>query len=115
MNFRPNIVASGGSPNLEHAFFHLAFGEIRGVQPKPSTRCMITNLNQERGLFETRLFLPLKVIYQNFNWKDKTGRKQAIFAENFLPEAEGIIKRSYKVIALSEREPPLDYGRFSGS
>lgn len=115
MNFRPNIVASGGSPNLEHVFFHLAFGEIRGVQPKPSTRCMITNVNQETGLFETQSFLPLKMIYQNFNWKDKTGRKQAIFAENFLPEVEGIIKKSDKVIALSRIEPPLDYGKFSYS
>ena len=88
-NFRPNIVAAGGSPSHEHLFYHVRFGKVEGIQPKPSTRCMIPNVNQSTGIMSRSGTLPLKAIFDNYNWIDKDGQRQPIFAENFLPTNEG--------------------------
>ena len=110
MNFRPNIVGSGGAANLEHLFYHVGFRTLVGIQPKPSTRCMIVNVDQEIGVMSKEKPLPLQVLYDHFNWIDMNGQKQAIFAENFLPTSEGKIDRFDDIIALSVRDPPLVYG-----
>lgn len=113
LNFRPNIVCSGGSANLEHSFYHVEFDGVKGMQAKPCTRCMMTNVDWKSGTMPTTKPLPLSVIYDNFGWLDLNNQRQAIFAENFLPGTGGIVKRNGKVIASSLRDPPLLYGRSS--
>lgn len=108
-NFRPNLVVSGGSPSLEHLFYHVRFAEVEGVQPKPSARCMIINVDPAKGEMKTGS-LPLRAVYDNLSWVDKDGRRQAIFAENFLPQREGVVSRSDDVFGLSTRDPPLIFG-----
>jgi uncharacterized protein YcbX len=112
-NFRPNVVASGGVANEEHRYYHMRFGGVEGIQPKPGTRCMIPNVDPSTAAMPTSGALPLAVIFENYNWIDKSGQRQAIFAENFLPTDEGEIRVSDEVIASSERHPPLEYGRVS--
>lgn len=111
-NFRTNMVAEDGSPNQEHLYYHLRLGKVEGIQPKPSTRCMIPNVDQRTGTLALDDALPLKTIFKNYNWIDKDGRRQAIFAENFLPSNEGVINVNDEVIALSEREPRIAYGHY---
>lgn len=111
MNFRPNILASGGSLNVEHSFYHVKFSSVEGIQPKPCTRCMIINVDQKTGVFLKTSNTPLHAVYKNFSWTDKSGSKQAIFAEYFLPNVEGRVRLLDDIVALSVRDPPLDYGR----
>jgi uncharacterized protein YcbX len=115
LNFRPNIVASGGSAGQEHLYFHLRIGNVEGMLAKPSTRCMITNVDPATGLLPKAGNLPLKVMFDNYNWIDKAGKRQAIFAENFLPKFDGIVSNSDAITALSERDPPLIYGKKDGT
>jgi uncharacterized protein len=110
-SFRPNIVGSGGEANLEHSFHHIKFGEVEGIQPKPATRCMILNVNQETGVMPKVKWLPLHAIFDNYCWADLSGQRQPIFAENFLPSHEGRINRSDNIFALSLRDPPLLFGK----
>ena len=111
LNFRPNIVASGGSAGQEHLYYNLRIGRAEGIQAKPSTRCMIPNVDPATGLLFKTGTLPLKALFDNYNWTDKDGQRQAIFAENFLPDHEGIVCISDEIVALSQREPPLVYGK----
>jgi uncharacterized protein len=110
-NFRPNITCSGGSENLEHSFYHVAFDEVKGIQPKPCTRCMIVNIDWESGTMPVTSPLPLKAIFDNFSWLDIENKRQAIFAENFLPSTEGVVRRNDEVTAFSLRDPPLLFGK----
>ena len=113
LNFRPNFVASGGAANSEHAYYHVRLDGVEGFLPKPSTRCMIPNVVPETGTLSNGKKLPLKAIYENYNWIDKDGQRQAIFAENFLPSNEGEVHKLGKIEALSLRDPPLYYGKSS--
>ena len=115
LNFRPNIVASGGAASSELAYYHVSMDGIEGFQPKPSTRCMIPNVDYETGKMQNGKRLPLQAIYENYNWIDKDGQRQAIFAENFLPNSEGEIHKSGEIEGLSLRDPPLSYGKISFS
>lgn len=115
LNFRPNFVASGGSANSEHAYYHVRLDGVEGFLPKPSTRCMIPNVDHETGKMPNGKRLPLQAIYENYNWIDKDGQRQAIFAENFLPSNEGEIHKSGEIEALSLRDPPLHYGKVSNT
>lgn len=113
LNFRPNIVASGGDANSEHSYYHVRLDGVEGFQPKPGTRCMIPNVDHEAGKMLNGKKLPLHAIYENYNWVDKDGQRQAVFAENFLPSNEGEIHRLGEIEALSLRDPPLFYGKNS--
>jgi len=110
-NFRPNIVCSGGTPSLEHSFYHVQFGVVSGIQPKPSSRCMIVNVDYKTGIMPRTMPLTLQVLFDSYNWKDINKQMQAIFAENFLPSAQGRIEKFSDVFALSWRDPPLVYGK----
>ncbi len=111
LNFRPNFVASGGAGNSEHAYYHVRLDGVEGFLLKPSTRCMIPNIDHKNGKMLNGKRLPLQVIYENYNWIDKDGQRQAIFAENFLPSNEGKIHKSGEIEVLSLRDPPLHYGK----
>ena len=113
LNFRPNVVASGGPANSEHEFYHVRMDGVEGIQPKPCTRCMIVNVNHETGTIKPGRRLPLRAIYENYNWVDRDGQRQGIFSENFLPNNEGVVRRSGEIAALSLRDPQLQYGKIS--
>ena len=109
-DFRANIIGAGGVANSEHSFYRVRFGKVEGVQPKPGTRCMMVNVDQNSGVMQKGRPLPLQAIQLNFEWIDKYQQRLPIFAENFLPSVEGIIEKNDDIFALSPREPPLVYG-----
>ena len=113
LNFRPNKVATGCTANSEHKYHHIKMGEVEGFQPKPSTRCMIPNVDHKSGIMRVGGKLPLQAMFENYNWADKDGQRQAIFSENFLPSNEGEVRRSSEIVALSVRDPPLEYGKIT--
>lgn len=103
--FRPNIVAEGGAPSIEHQVNEGEMGEVNFIQPKPCTRCPITTVDQDLG--QKKGTEPLKSLATYKRWQ-KT--REPIFGENMLPLRGGKIRIGDEIIQLSSRNPSLVYG-----
>jgi uncharacterized protein len=104
--FRPNVVAEGGEPQVEHEIHEGRIGELRFVQPKPCTRCPVTTVDQEEGHKTGNE--PLTSLSGYKKWV-RTG--EVIFGENLLPLDSGTVRVGDNIEELIARSPPLIYGR----
>ena len=104
--FRPNIVGEGGEPQAEHTIHEGIMGQIRFIQPKPCTRCPVTTVDQQSG--EKRGNEPLTALSTYKRWQ-KT--REIIFGENVLPIQAGTVSIGDDIVQLTERRPPIVYGR----
>ena len=104
--FRPNIVAEGGEPQVEHEILEGRIGELPFVQPKPCTRCPVTTVDQEEGRKTGNE--PLTSLSDYKKWA-RTG--EVIFGENLLPLENKVVRVGDSIDELSARSPPLFYGR----
>ena len=107
-SFRPNIVISGGLPEIEHAVLSGQFGDVPFLNPKPCVRCPITNIDQATG--EIRHGRALRPLSQYKRWRSKSGDVGVIFGENMILQAEGTIHVGDEVVLTERRNPPLVFG-----
>lgn len=85
--FRPNIVIETTEPFIEDNWSSIKIGAIEFAVIKPSSRCIITTIDQERGE-KNQLKEPLRTLgtFRQFS------EQGVMFGENMTPQNEGIIQ-----------------------
>ncbi len=85
--FRPNIVIETTEPFVEDNWSLIKIGTVEFAVIKPSSRCIITTIDQERGE-KNQLKEPLRTLgtFRQFS------EQGVMFGENMIPQNEGIIK-----------------------
>lgn len=86
--FRPNLVISG----VERAFAEdtwrrIKIGEVLFNVAKPCERCVMTTVEQEKGVSSGKEPLKTLATFRLFE-----GYNSPIFGQNLIPEQEGVIR-----------------------
>jgi uncharacterized protein YcbX len=99
--FRPNLVVGGTDADAEYGWKRLAVGTAELDIVKPCTRCVMTTIDQERGVKTGKE--PLATLGRAYFL---SGRVQgAIFAENAIPTRLGAIAKGDPVLILDHKTP----------
>ena len=102
--FRPNIVIGGAGPDAEYDWKRLAAGEAEFTIVKPCTRCVMTTIDQERGVRTGKE--PLATLGRAYFLSASFGEatvKGAIFGENAIPTRLGALAVGDLVRVLEEK------------
>ena len=102
--FRPNIVIGGTGPDAEYGWKRLAAGEAEFSIVKPCTRCVMTTIDQERGIKTGKE--PLATLGRAYFLSAGFGDaavKGAIFGENAIPTRLGALAVGDPVRVLEEK------------
>ncbi|MDJ0575036.1 MAG: MOSC domain-containing protein [Xenococcaceae cyanobacterium MO_234.B1] len=96
--FRPNIVVETELPFDEDNWKLVQVGEIKFAVVKPSSRCIITTVDQQTGNVN-RLKEPLRTLgtFRQF------GEQGVMFGENMIPQNTGIVNVGDKLQILAVR------------
>ena len=89
IQFRPNLVFSGGKEHEEDRWKEIKIGKINFAVVKPCARCVITTIDTENGNKNKE---PLSTLsrYRNFNNK-------ILFGQNAIASSEGLLKLGDKI------------------
>ena len=85
--FRPNIVIETTEPFVEDNWSLIKIGTVEFAVIKPSSRCIITTIDQTRGE-KNQLKEPLRTLGTFRQFSDQG----VMFGENMIPQNEGIIQ-----------------------
>jgi hypothetical protein len=98
--FRPNIVIRTNIPFVEDNWRMIQIGKVRFFVVKPSSRCIITTIDQQRGE-KNQYKEPLSTLgtFRQFS------EQGVMFGENMIPRNTGIIKVGDRLQVLQLREP----------
>ncbi len=107
-DFRPQIVADFGIPNVEHQIHSGRVGSVEFVCPKPCDRCSITGVNSETG--QLKVFKPLTELAKYRLWLNQDGDPKTIMGENLLPLNEASVFQGDIITATDLRNPALVFG-----
>ena len=85
--FRPNIVIETIQPFVEDNWSLIKIGTIEFAVIKPSSRCIITTIDQQRGE-KNQLKEPLRTLgtFRQFS------EQGVMFGENMIPQNEGVMR-----------------------
>ena len=97
--FRPNIVVDTTEPFIEDNWSLIQIGDIRFTVKKPSSRCIITTIDQKQGT-KNQLKEPLNTL-GTFRQLSEQG---VMFGENMIPQNEGIIQVGDRLQVLKTRD-----------
>lgn len=94
--FRPNLVVSGSAPFAEDIWGKIRIGESVFRTTKPCARCVITTIDQTRGVFDGKeplaslaKFRMAKDVYPNAFEKFGLNATSVLFGQNLVPEVVG--------------------------
>jgi uncharacterized protein YcbX len=104
--FRPNIVLGNSEPDAEYGWKRLGMGEAELEIVKPCARCVMTTIDQERGVKTGKE--PLATLGQAYFLSGRV--KGAIFAENAIPTRLGMISVG-DPLSILERKTPHSFGQ----
>ena len=96
--FRPNIVVETIEPFIEDSWSSIQIGSVRFKITKPCTRCIIVNINQQRGIID-RAKEPLNTL-GTFR---QLSEKGVMFGVNMIPQNEGAIELGDRLEVLQTR------------
>ena len=99
--FRPNIVIEGTQPDAEYGWREIALGEARLAVVKPCTRCQVTTVDQNLGIFTGKE--PLAALGRHYFLSDG-GIQGAIFGENAIPLRQGWVAVGDRVTVVETGE-----------
>ncbi|MGF1539642.1 MAG: MOSC domain-containing protein [Pleurocapsa sp.] len=101
--FRPNIVIETTEPFVEDNWSLIKIGTIEFAVIKPSSRCIITTIDQETGE-KNQYKEPLRTLgtFRQFS------EQGVFFGENMIPQNEGIIKVGDRLEVLQLRSHNSD-------
>ena len=96
--FRPNLVLEGVEAWQEHRWKRIQVGDVEFSLVKPCTRCTIVTIDQQTGQKNSNQ--PLRQLTQ-----DERFERQAVFGENALHSAPGVLRVGDEVKILEWKEP----------
>ncbi|HMA50097.1 MAG TPA: MOSC N-terminal beta barrel domain-containing protein, partial [Magnetospirillaceae bacterium] len=102
--FRPNLVVGGTDEDAEYGWQRLAIGTAELEIVKPCTRCVMTTIDQERGVKTGKE--PLATLGRAYFLSAPVGRgtvQGAIFAENAIPTRLGTVSMGDAVTVLGKK------------
>ena len=102
--FRPSIVIGGTGPDAEYDWKRLALGDAEMTIVKPCTRCVMTTIDQERGIKTGKE--PLAALGRSYFLKTGSGGtlvQGAIFGENAIATRQGALAVGDPVRVLEEK------------
>lgn len=97
--FRPNVVIDTTEPFIEDSWSLIQIGEMQFKMAKPSSRCIITTVDQAQGE-KNKLKEPLNTL-GTFRQLSEQG---VMFGVNMIPQTEGIIKKGDRLRVLETRD-----------
>jgi uncharacterized protein YcbX len=104
--FRPNIVLSGSNiPYGEDQMKTIKIGDVTFDIVKPCIRCVITTIDQEKGIRGQKE--PLATLAKYRMTKLKTGDKGGILGQNLIHQNTGTINVGDNVRVLQTQPPPV--------
>lgn len=98
--FRPNLVISGGTPFEEDSWHAFRLGGKQFWAEKPCARCIVTTIDQESGLKQSKE--PLTTLSTYRKWENKL-----LFGQNLLYEPGGRLQTGEQVLVETYKEAPL--------
>jgi uncharacterized protein len=104
--FRPNIVVGAAEPDAEYGWKRVSVGEAELTIVKPCTRCVMTTIDQARGVKTGKE--PLAALGRAYFLSARFGAASlqgAIFGENAIPSRLGTV-RAGDAVAVLERKTP---------
>jgi len=104
--FRPNIVVGGAGADAEYGWKRLALGGAELTIVKPCTRCVMTTIDQERGVKTGKE--PLATLGRAYFLSASFGAASlqgAIFGENAIPTRLGEVAVGDTVTILERKAP----------
>jgi uncharacterized protein YcbX len=102
--FRPNIVVGGTGPDAEYDWKRVAMGHAELSIVKPCTRCVMTTIDQERGVKTGKE--PLAALGRAYFLSTSVGQspiKGVIFGENAIATRPGALALGDAVRVLEEK------------
>ena len=104
--FRPNIVIGGAESDAEYGWKRLSLGEAELTIVKPCTRCVMTTIDQERGVKTGKE--PLATLGRAYFLSASFGAASlqgAIFGEKAIPSVLGAVRGGDAVAILEHKTP----------
>jgi uncharacterized protein YcbX len=104
--FRPNIVVGGAESDAEYGWKRVSLGEAELTIVKPCTRCVMTTIDQERGVKTGKE--PLATLGRAYFLSASFGAASlqgAIFGENAIPSRLGAVRKGDAVAVLEHKTP----------
>jgi len=104
--FRPNIVIGGAEADAEYGWKRLSLGEAELTIVKPCDRCVVTTIDQARGVKTGKE--PLAALGRAYFLSASFGAASlqgAIFGENAIPSVLGAVRRGDPVAVLEHKTP----------
>jgi uncharacterized protein len=104
--FRPNIVVGGAEADAEYGWKRLSLGEAQLTIVKPCDRCVVTTIDQARGVKTGKE--PLAALGRAYFLSARFGAASvqgAIFGENAIPSVLGAVRRGDTVAVLERKTP----------
>ena len=102
--FRPNLVVTGSDAFAEDGWKKIKIGETIFHVVKPCARCVITTIEQEKGLKSGAE--PLKTLAK-FRIPKRSIKKKILFGQNLIAEKAGeILRVGDKVEILETKNKP---------
>lgn len=104
--FRPNIVIGGAEPDAEYGWRRLSLGDAELTLVKPCTRCVMTTIDQARGVKTGEE--PLATLVRSYFLSARFGAASvqgAIFGENAVPTRLGTVRTGDAVAVLEHKTP----------
>jgi uncharacterized protein YcbX len=104
--FRPNIVIGGAEADAEYGWKRLSLGEAELTIVKPCTRCVMTTIDQARGVKTGKE--PLAALGRAYFLSARFGAASlqgAIFGENAIPSGLGAVRPGDAVAVLEHKTP----------
>jgi MOSC domain-containing protein len=102
--FRPNIVAAADEPWSEDGWGRLKLGSVEIDIVKPCARCVVTTIDQARGIRTGKE--PLRSLAK-FRFLQVPGISGAIFGQNAIPRAFGPIAVGDRIEVLDRQAKPI--------
>jgi uncharacterized protein len=104
--FRPNIVVGAAVADAEYGWKRLSLGEAELTIVKPCDRCVVTTIDQERGVKTGKE--PLAALARAWFLSARFGQaslQAAIFGEKAIPSGLGAVRRGDAVAILEHKTP----------
>ena len=104
--FRPNIVVGAAVADAEYGWKRLSLGEAELTIVKPCDRCVVTTIDQARGVKTGKE--PLAALARAYFLSARFGAASlqgAIFGENAIPSGLGAVRRGDAVAVLEPKTP----------